>query len=464
MKHTVGIYSLGCAKNLSDTEIMLGSLVKEGFQIVDPVAGCEIVVVNTCCFIDDAKEESIETVLEAVNLKSKGLCRYILVTGCLSQRYGKQLFELIPEVDQIIGISQLDEVGWICRNLPKRSCPSIEPPGKLYPFRDFPKVSITPSHYAYLKIAEGCRNNCSYCVIPLVRGTLRSRPLNDILEEARFLNDLGVQELIITAQDITHYGSDLDDGVDLIRLLTELVRLPRISWIRLLYAHPDNITQPLLDIMQSEKKILPYLDVPIQHIDQKILRKMGRRGDTRTYTRLFDTIRKMIPDISLRTTLIVGFPGETDEQFRRLHAFIKDNEFDHLGVFKYSRESGTRAAKMRYQVSDEIKQERADVILKTQAAISQKRLKRFQGRLIDVLVEDRVRSDNGQIFLTARAHFQAPEVDGLVLIKDDHQHFEPGVFKRVRIERTSHYDLFGSVVYPCGTQAALSGEAHWVDY
>jgi len=455
-EQTVGFFSLGCAKNLSDTEVMIGTLVKEGFQIVDPLAGCEIVIVNTCSFIEDAKEESIETVLEAVKLKNDGRCRYILVTGCLSQRYGQQLFELIPEVDRIIGVSQLDDVGWICRNLPQRSVPSIEPPGKLYPFRDFPKVSVTPSHYAYLKISEGCKNNCSYCIIPVVRGGLKSRQLDDLLEEAQFLNDLDIKEVILIAQDITHYGTDLKPQVPLTRLLTELVRFPRIKWVRLLYAHPDNIDDSLIEIMQSEKKIVPYLDLPLQHSDRKILRRMGRRGDAKTYSRLVDKIRSKVPDISLRTTFIVGFPGEKDDQFEQLHSFIQDMEFDHMGVFCYSRETGTRAAEMRYHVPEETKKQRQHILMTTQARISQKRLRRYLGHAITVLTEDLIKTRNGDVYLTARAAFQAPEVDGLVFIKSEHPHCNSGMFKSVRIDKISQYDLYATELPPAQKTETVS--------
>lgn len=445
-KHTVGFYSLGCAKNLSDTEIMLGTLVREGFQIVDPLEGSEIIIVNTCAFIESAKEESIETVLQAVKLKKEGHCRYILVTGCLSQRYGKQLYELIPEVDHIIGVSQIDELGWICRNLPRRLSPNIEPPGKLYPFSEFPKVSVSPGHYAYLKIAEGCNNNCSYCIIPSVRGPLRSRSIEDLIEEACFLNDISVRELIIIAQDITQYGTDLPANVSLIKLLERLKDLNSFQWIRLLYAHPDHIQDELLEIMKSEPKIVPYLDIPIQHVDQTILRKMGRKGNVKKYVELIDKIRTIIPDISLRTTVIVGFPGEKKTHFQQLLQFIKDVEFDHLGVFKYSRESGTRAAKMKYQVSEEDKNIREKEILEIQADISKKRLERYKKNVMDVLVEGIIETKNGDRYITARSPYQAPEVDGTVYIHKNSNNYNPGEFKTVKIERSGHYDLVAAEV------------------
>ncbi|MFC1851484.1 30S ribosomal protein S12 methylthiotransferase RimO [candidate division CSSED10-310 bacterium] len=442
-KDSVGFYSLGCAKNLTDSEIMLGILVKEGFQIVDPVEGCEIIIVNTCAFIDDAKEESIEAVLEAVNLKNQDKCRFIIVSGCLSQRYAQQLYELIPEVDRIVGLDQIEQLGWICRNLPRRSCPKIDPPVKKYPIREFPKVHLTPGHYAYLKIADGCRNKCNYCVIPQVRGPLRSREQDDILEEANFLNELKVKELNIIAQDISSYGVDFDNGPTLIDLLRELITFSSFKWIRLLYIYPYHFDDELLEIMSSEAKVIPYLDLPIQHIDDAILKRMGRQGDSHYIYELIEKIRKKIPEISLRTTIIVGYPGETEKQFNKLIHFIKDIEFDHLGVFQYSRESGTPAAKMKYQVSKKVKEQREKDILKIQAEISKKRLRRFKGRKVDVIVEDQVQTPDDEVYFAARAPFQAPEVDGAIFIRGDSETVKYGDFRKVEISKAGTYDLFG---------------------
>lgn len=441
-KNTVGFYSLGCAKNLADSEVMLGLLVKEGFQIVDPLGGAEIIIINTCGFIEDAKEESIEAILEAVKLKNDKKCRYLVVAGCLSQRYGQQLFELIPEVDRLIGISQLDQLGWICRNLPDRATPLIEPPGKLYPINDFPKVHIPPGHYAYLKIAEGCRNNCSYCVIPMIRGTLHSREPGDIMEEAAFLSELNVREVNVVGQDITAYGEDLQPRTDLVALLEKLLDFPSFRWIRLLYTHPYHLSDGVLELMRSNPRVVPYLDLPIQHVDPGILKKMGRVNDTMFFYRLFDKIKSRVPNISLRTTVMVGFPGETEAQFERLHQFIKDIRFNHLGVFRYSREPGTPAARMRRQVDDAVKQEREKRILESQAEISKQLLKHYWGQSLEVLVEDVVRTRKNGFYTVARAPFQAPEVDGSVYIKGRHESLKNSDFYRVSITDSNNYDLF----------------------
>lgn len=445
-KKSVGFISLGCSKNLVDTEIMLGILVREGFQIVDPVEGCEIIIVNTCAFIDDAKEESIETILSAVEQKKDKKCRYILVTGCLSQRYSSQLYELIPEVDRIIGVSQIEELGWICRNLPERKPPQICEPKKLYPIAEFPKVHIPPNHYGFLKIADGCSNYCSYCVIPLLRGEHRSRTMDDILEEAAFLDEIGVKEINVIAQDITRYGEDLNGGESLVVLLENLLKSSSFEWIRLLYAYPYGISDELLSLMAREERIVPYLDIPVQHIDTGILKKMGRNRNSQYIYDLFTRIRSIIPNVSLRTTLIVGFPGETDEIFSQLIDFIETVRFDHLGVFKYSKESGTKAAKLKNHIPMRVKKSREKKLLELQAHISKSLLQERIGSTIDVLLEDKVQTAEEEIYIVGRAPFQAPEVDGTVLIADTGVEAELGSIQKVRITSTSHYDLFGTFI------------------
>jgi len=424
--------SLGCPKNQVDAEQMLGVLADSGFEFTSQQAEADVIVINTCGFIESAKEESIEAILEAARMKKVGKCRKVIVAGCLAQRYKGELQKELPEADVVIGTAEIGRIADICKQAlsAHESILQVSSPAMVY---GLPRVSTTPAHYRYLKIAEGCSNHCSYCAIPAIRGAFTSRPAASIIEEARRLAGEGAKELILLAQDSTAYC----DGVtDLALLLKRLARVRGISWLRLMYAYPGRISKALMGVMADEKKICKYLDIPIQHFDDKVLAAMNRRGASGDIRKTIGELRKRVPGIALRTSLIVGFPGETEASFKRLLAFVKEAEFEHLGVFMYSPEEGTAAFEFGARVPADIAADRLDRIMQAQSKISLKKNRALintqQTVLVDYL-ED--------LTLVGRLQTQAPEIDGVVYLSETAA--EPGQFAEVTITDATEYDLMG---------------------
>ena len=427
----IGMVSLGCPKNQVDAEQMLGILSASGCEITAEQSEADVIVVNTCGFIESAKEESIGAILDAAKMKKQGKCRAVIVAGCLAQRYKDELAKELPEADAIIGTAEVPRIGDICRKvLGGEHLVQVAGPAMVY---GLPRLSTTPRHYRYLKIAEGCSNRCSYCAIPLIRGNFTSRPAASIIDEARRLADDGAKELILLAQDSTGYR---DDRTDLPALLRKLARVPGIAWVRLMYVYPGRISDALIAVLAEEGKLCKYLDMPVQHIDDKVLTAMNRRGTSADIRRTIATLRKRVPGIALRTSIITGFPGETGAAFQRLLSFVKDTEFDHLGVFTYSPEEGTPAAGLEHQVAPEIAQERLDRIMKAQAKISLRKNRSLIGTRQTVLVDG---LEDDAIF--GRMASQAPEIDGAVYLSETDA--APGELTEVLITDASEYDLVG---------------------
>jgi ribosomal protein S12 methylthiotransferase len=425
--------TLGCPKNQVDAEQMLGVLAGSGFEITSDQTEADIIVVNTCGFIESAKEESIEAILEAAKMKKEGRCEKVIVAGCLAQRYRDELLKELPEADAVIGTAEISRINEICETAlsAKERLLEVSPPAMVY---GLPRLSTTPRHYRYLKIAEGCSNRCSYCAIPIIRGNFKSRPYGSILDEARVLADEGAKELVLLAQDSTAYR---DGEADLSLLLKGLTKVPGIEWVRLMYAYPGRIGTELMDVMAGEEKICKYLDIPIQHFDDRVLAAMNRRGTSADIRTTIEELRKRVPGIALRTTLIVGFPGETEAAFRKLLAFVKEAEFEHLGVFPYSAEEGTPASRLERQVPAAIAGERLDRIMKAQAKISLRKNRALIGSRRRVLIDGME-----DIALIGRLSTQAPEIDGVVYLSATEA--EPGEFVDVTIIDAKEYDLMGT--------------------
>lgn len=444
MKKTkIGIISLGCPRNLVDSELMLGALAESGYTITDEIKSCDIAIINTCGFIEDAKREAIDVILAACQLKKAGPIKKLIVTGCLSQRYAKSLKREIPEIDAILGIDSFKYIEEaVVSVLKDRRFIGVNPPSALYTHRD-PRLLMTPTHYAYIKIAEGCRNRCSYCAIYKIRGDFRSRKIESILKEVRILTEKrGLSELNIIAQDTTSYGIDNYGALKLALLLKKISHLNRTHWIRLLYTHPRHFTDELIDTIADESSICKYIDLPIQHISDRILRRMNRRINRSQIEALIEKIRKRAPSVALRTSIIVGFPGETDKEFDGLLDFIKEVKFERLGAFIYSREEHTPAYRFKNQISDRIKKERFDRLLRLQRQISAEVNERFMGREPEVLIDEKVNSRRG-VYI-GRTEYDAPEVDGLVYVHAK-SNLKPGDFVKVKITDTLEYDLVGTV-------------------
>lgn len=450
MKNVLFI-SLGCDKNLVDSEKMLGLLSESGYTIVEDEAQADAIVVNTCCFIHDAKEESIETILEMASWKEKGKVKALVVTGCLAQRYQEEMAAELPEVDAIIGTTGYTEIVKVLDQLlggekedgnrkPLYCCPSID---LLPPSLSDKRMVTTGAYTAYLKIAEGCNKRCTYCIIPYIRGKYRSFPMEDLLDEARRLVEAGAKELILIAQETTVYGVDLYGKKMLPELLRNLCQIEGLAWIRLLYCYPEEITDELIQVMQEEEKICHYLDIPIQHSEDRILRQMGRKTSRMELISLIEKLRKEIPDIILRTTLITGFPGETEEDFTHMVDFVKTTKFDRLGVFTYSPEDGTKAADMEGQLDEEIKEARRDCIMKLQQEISARAASGKVGREMAVLIEGYLYEED---IYVGRTYMDAPKVDGNVFVRSEEEMIS-GDIVPVRITAASEYDLMGDVIY-----------------
>lgn len=434
--------SLGCDKNLVDSEVMLGLLAAKGYRMVDDEMQADIIIVNTCCFIHDAKEESIQTILEMAQYKTDGRLKVLVVTGCLAQRYQQEILDEIPEVDAVLGTTSYDKiVEAVEEALAGKGHVEVEDIDAL-PLVDTRRLVTTGGHFAYLKIAEGCDKHCTYCIIPKIRGDFRSVPMERLVKEAGELAEQGVKELILVAQETTLYGKDLYGEKSLHRLLRELCRISGIRWIRLLYCYPEEIDENLIQIMKEEKKICHYLDLPIQHANDDILKRMGRRTSKNQLEEIIGRLRREIPDVALRTTLITGFPGETKEQHEELMEFVDEMEFDRLGVFTYSPEEDTPAAGMPDQVPEEVKEERQAEIMELQQEIVFDQAEAMIGREVLVMIEGKVADENAYV---GRTYKDAPNVDGLIFINTEAE-LMSGDFARVKVTGALEYDLIGELM------------------
>lgn len=437
----IGMVSLGCNKNQVDAERMLYKISKAGYKLVEDAALSDIVIVNTCGFIESAKQEAIDTILEFGKLKQEGQIKKILVTGCLAERYKEEVGELLPEADAVVGIGCNDNIIHILDKVLAGERP-LEFDDKLKLPMDGERIRTTLPFYSYLKIAEGCSNCCSYCAIPAIRGKFRSVSMETLIDEAKTLAERGVRELNIIAQDTTRYGEDLYGESKLPELLEKLCEIDGLKWIRILYCYPERITDKLLDVMAREEKIVKYIDIPIQHCDGDILSKMNRPGDETSMRAVVEKIRAKIPDMIIRTTLITGFPTETEDQFERLADFVKDMRFDRLGCFPYSQEEGTRAAEMEGQLDEDVKTRRADVIMKQQQIIMAQNNKRMIGKTIEVLTEGFDRY--GECYF-GRSAADAPDIDGKIFFTSPEKKLTAGSFVKVKITETLDYDLIGEI-------------------
>lgn len=442
----IGVVSLGCPKNLVDSETMLGLIHEEKYEITNDPSEAEIIIVNTCGFIESAKEESINAILQMAEYKKSGSCKYIIVTGCLSQRYTEELFNELPEADAIAGVEVYDEIGSIIKRVMngerfimlERSKPDV-----IYTSKEtfLPRILTTPSYTAYLKIAEGCDNCCSYCAIPKIRGPYRSKPMEQVLKEAKALAANGVKELIVVAQDTTRYGEDLPGGKLLLAdLLKELNKIESLKWIRVMYCYPNNFTDELIETFASLDKVCKYVDLPLQHASNRLLASMNRYDTREEVETLLAKLRKRIPGIVIRTTFIVGFPGETDADFEELKEFVEQQRFENAGVFAYSQEEGTVAGAMPNQIPDEIKQERYHELMALQAQISEEIHKDTEGQTLEVLVEGIEEDGSGLHY--GRSYREAPDIDGLVFIENPGD-IEPGCFVKVNILQGFTYESVG---------------------
>lgn len=435
----VCLISLGCHKNLVDSEVALGVLEEAGYSITKDPSDADVIIVNTCAFIEDAKRESIDAILAAASYKEA--CRgkkRLVVTGCLTQRYKEEVARLFPEVDLFLGVDEYDKIASLVES--KQGLFVSKAPRYIYDANTPRKVS-TPPHSVYLKIAEGCMHHCSFCVIPKIRGRYRSRSVDDITTEAQRLLAGGAKELNLIAQDTTSYGRDLCGASNISTLLRRLSSLGGEKWIRLMYAYPSSIRRELISTMKECPCICRYLDIPIQHIDDHVLRRMGRRETSSEIRRLISWIKDEIPDISLRTSIIVGFPGETERQFERLVRFIEEGYFDHVGVFTYSKEEGTAAARLGGEISRRVKLERQKIVLEAQRKVSKRRLRSFEGKRLKVLIDGHL---DTPYLIVGRTEFQAPEVDGVVYIEG--KGGDVGKFYLVEVKRAYEYDLVGRIV------------------
>ena len=433
----VGFVSLGCSKNLIDTEMAIGLFKRNNFEIVNDVEKAEIIIVNTCGFIESAKQEAINTILEMAEYKEKGTCKYLVVMGCLVQRYRKELQKALPEVDLFIEINDYTNY-WnkILELLDKK-----EKPDTINNLCYMDRVISTGNKTAYLKIAEGCSNRCTYCAIPYIRGPYVSRPMEEVLEEAKKLAVAGIKELIVIAQDTTRYGEDLYGESKLSDLLNELCKIDGFEWIRFLYAYPESITDELIQTVKNNPKICNYFDIPIQHISDSVLKRMNRRTNGKQIEELINKIKKQIPDVILRTSLIVGFPGETEEDFNKLYEFVKKRYFDKLGVFTYSKEDGTPAARLKEQIHPATKKKRYNLIMSVAKDISAEKLKSYIGKEYKVLVEDTTFDHK---FCVGRSYMDIPDTDGMVIIKNCDTKLV-GEFVNCKVTAVNNYDLIAKI-------------------
>ena len=435
--------SLGCDKNLVDTENMLGILKNKGFEFTDDEWEADIIAINTCCFIGDAKQESINTILEMAEHKKDARCKVLVVAGCLAHRYQDEIIKEIPEVDAFVGTSSYDKIADMINSvLEEKGISNFVEDANRMPMVEADRIVTTPGYYEYLKIAEGCDKHCTYCVIPKVRGSFRSFPIEYLVNQTKKLVEGGVKEIILVAQETTLYGVDLYGKKSLPKLLHNLGLIEGLEWIRILYCYPEEINDELIESIKNEPKVCHYLDMPIQHASDNILKRMGRRTSKQELTDIVAKLRREIPDIALRTTLITGFPGETDVDHEEVMQFIDECEFDRLGVFTYSREEDTVAAQMPDQIDEEIKEKYRDELMQLQQEISADRSAAMIGRIVRVMIEGFIPEDNTYV---GRSYKDAPNVDGLVFVECDRE-LMSGDFIDVKITGSTEYDLIGTIV------------------
>ncbi len=439
----VHLVSLGCPKNLTDSELMLGRLLQAGFELTTDPEAADVLIVNTCAFIDSAKKESLDAILQASETKQRRAGRRLVVSGCLAQRYGAQLRAELPEVDIFVGTGNFLDLPELLKLTATSENSDLPYPGAahLLPSAAAPRVRLNDFFTAYLKISEGCNHKCAFCIIPKIRGLHESRPLFDIVAEARALAASGVREINLVAQDLTAYGRDLKPAVSLARLLNELEAIEGISWIRLLYCYPNFVTDELLDAVASLPKVVKYIDMPLQHADDGILRAMKRERSASALSRILERVRRRVPDVTLRTSFIVGFPGETDAAFARLTEFVEREQFDRLGVFTYSQEENTAAAAMPAQVPARVKHARRRRLMETQAEISMRKNQALVGRNMEVIVEGQLAGSATR--LRGRTSAQAPDIDGMMILRGD---ATPGEIVHARIDQARTYDLVGQII------------------
>ena len=434
--------SLGCDKNLVDTEVMLGMLASRGYEMTNDEQEADIIVINTCCFIHDAKEESIQNILEMAEYKKNGSAKALIVTGCMAERYRQEILDEIPEVDEVLGTTAYDRILDAVDAALAGQHEVMTADLDALPLPETKRLVTTGGHFAYLKIAEGCDKHCTYCIIPKIRGNFRSVPMERLIKEAEELADQGVKELILVAQETTLYGKDLYGEKSLPKLLRELCKISGIRWIRILYCYPEEITDELIQVMKEEPKICHYLDLPIQHANDTILKRMGRRTSKQELIDIVQKLRKEIPDICLRTTLITGFPGETQEQHEEVMEFIDTLEFDRLGAFTYSPEEDTPAATFEDQIDEEVKEDRQADIMELQQEIAFDKAEDMIGREVLVMIEGKVADENAYV---GRTYRDAPNVDGLIFINTDVELIS-GDFAKVKVTGALDYDLIGELI------------------
>ena len=435
--------SLGCDKNLVDSEKMLGILCHGGYEFTNQEEKADIIIVNTCCFIGDAKEESIQWILEMAQYKEIGVCKALIVTGCLAERYQQEMMQELPEVDGVLGIASWHNIMEVVEAALKKNKPHCFEDKNTLPKSEGRRVLTTGGHYAYLKIAEGCDKHCTYCIIPQIRGAYRSVPMEELVAEAETLAEQGVKELILVAQETTLYGVDLYGRKSLPELIQKLALVAGIQWIRIQYCYPEEITDEFIQTIKEEPKVCHYLDIPIQHASDRILKRMGRRTNRVQLTAMIEKLREEIPDIVLRTTLIAGFPGETEEDYEELLDFVDEMEFDRLGVFAYSPEEGTPAAMMLNQISEDVKEKRRDGIMELQQEIAFSHCEEQIGRVLEVMIEGKVADENAYV---GRTYMDGPGVDGYIFIQSSEEYMS-GDFVMVKVTGAAEYDLIGEVIY-----------------
>lgn len=443
----IGFVSLGCPKNQLDTEVMLHEVLEAGYEITPEDIEADVIIVNTCAFIESAKREAIDNILDVAWLKKNRKLKAIIVTGCLAERYGEEIFKELPEVDAVLGVGSIHHIVEAIEAVTTKKKKGSKVKFFSHDDRDTvrlggDRVLTTPDYSAYLKIAEGCDNRCAYCAIPSIRGKFRSRPIEDLVAEAQQLESLGVKELTVVAQDITRYGVDLYGTYSLARLLRAITEATSIPWIRLLYCYPDKITDDLIAEIRDNPRVLKYIDLPLQHISDRMLAAMNRHGDSSMIRDVLAKLRREIPDIVIRTTFIVGFPGESEDDFAQLCAFLKEQKFDHAGAFSYSREEGTPAYDFPDQIDEQVKQDRLDILMREQTEINEALNEQKIGKIVDVLCED---YDPVAEVHFGRSAADAPEIDGKVYFKSN-QRVAPGSFVRVKVREVVDYDLYGVLV------------------
>jgi len=440
----VGMVSLGCPKNLVDSEVMLGTLLGSGYALTSDPAEADVIVVNTCTFIGPARRESVQTILEMAEHKKTGRCRKLVVAGCMVQASHDELVASIPEIDALVGLNDIERIAAACSLEAGARFEASRRAARYLYAHDSPRILATPGHTAYVKISEGCDHTCSFCAIPSFRGLQRSRPIDSIVEEAARLARQGVVEINLIAQDTTDYGKDLGDGTNAARLLRALDAVDGLRWIRVLYAYPNRITPEFVEALASGRRAARYLDLPLQHADGALLKAMRRGGDAASHTRLVRLLRDRVPGIALRTTFIVGFPGETEEQFETLCRFVRDAGFDHAGVFTYSEEKGTPAAALPDDVPEAVKEERRSRLMAIQEVVAARRNRDLVGRTLEVLVDGA--HEESDLLLVGRTESQAPEIDGRVILTDAPAPLGAGDFVRVRIDEAHGFDLVGAAI------------------